>query len=497
MKSNTGGEKTRTTIALVAVVCIAVLMVTLGVPTAAARGNSGLVTANASSHTIVVKPNGIDDTADLQAAFNTCTSHGWTCTIQLVKGTYNTGQITVYGFQGSFAGAGQGMSVIQALPNLGSPTADPFWAAAPGPANPWPDLFTFVNGAFRVSQMTVADTYYNPVPNGWDYFGTPQTYLWADIMVTGEQANAAFDHFALVTGPGTFNIGIGNPSSFDSSGGLVYEGMLLPTGWLNAFGDQIPLSGTFSVTNCYLYGTDSAVWAENTLDASVTISSNSITSSPTMIALDDLSNTQVWVYFNQMTNVMYAGGVYAYQSLFKYDLLPSTIYVTGNYIESNWFGSGVWVQDFGPSEGLASTLSVVATGNDFVFDNGCGCAYLQYAGALGAVDTLSAVLSWNTVTQGGWGVLVSGGPATVSGNLILGTYVGVYLGAADYTHVTWNVIKNSVDYGIAVVGGSSNNIVSYNLVKGSGLYDLYWDGSGTGNVWSHNSCQTSSPSGLC
>jgi hypothetical protein len=487
---------------LVAVVCIAVLMLTLGVPTAAARGTTGPSTAGMGAHTIVVRPNGQDDTAHLQAAFDTCTSHGWTCTIQLVKGTYYTDQITVYGFQGSFVGAGQGATIVQGLPNLASPTADPFWAAAPGPANPWPDLFTFVNGTFRVSHMTVADTYYNPVPNGWDNFGTPVTYLWADIMVTGERANAAFDRFALLTGPGTFSIPVGNPSSFDSSGGLVYEGMLLPTGWENEFGDQIPVSGTFSVTNCYLNGTDSAVWVENTLDASVTISSNSITSSPTTIALDDLASSLVWVNSNQITNVMYAGAVFAYQSLFKSDLTPSTIYVTGNYIESNWFGSGVWVQDFGPQEGLASTLSVVATGNDFVFDNGCGCAYLEYSGALGAVDTVSAILSWNTVGQGGWGVLVSGGTATVSGNLILGTYVGVYLGSAfgatytAYSHVAWNVIKNSVDYGIAVVGGSSNNTVSHNLVKGSGLDDLYWDGTGTGNVWFGNVFGTSSPPGL-
>jgi hypothetical protein len=237
------------------------------------------------------------------------------------------------------------------------------------------------------------------------------------------------------------------------------------------------------------------------MDASVTISSNSITSSPSAIAFSDLAGTQVWVNSNQITNVMYAAGVYAAQSVFKYDLTPSTIYVTGNYIESNWYGSGVWFEDYGPSEGLAGTLSAVATGNYLVFDNGCGCAAYQYAGALGAVDLVSAILSWNTVIQGGWGVLVSGGPVTVSGNLVLGTYVGVYLGyyfgAANYAHVTLNVVQNSVDYGIAVVGGSSNTIVSYNLVKGSGLDDLFWDGTGTGNAWTHNLCETSSPPGLC
>jgi len=305
----------------------------------------------------------------------------------------------------------------------------------------------------------------------------------------------------LVTGPGTFNIGIGSPSSFDSSGGLVYEGMLLPAGWQfqgveSAFADQVPVSGTFSVTNSYLYGTDSAIWVENTLDASVIISFNSITSSPTMIALDDLSNTPVWVFANQLTNVMYAGGVFAEQSLFMYNLLPSTIYVMGNYIESNWFGSGVWAQDYGPSEGLASTLSVVVAGNDFVFDNSCGCANLQYAGALGVVDTASAILSGNTISQGGWGVFVSGGPATVSGNLIFGTYDGVLLYAASYTHVTGNVIKNSGYGGINVTGGSSYDTIAYNLVKNSGVVDLYWDQTGSNDLWYGNVYATSSPATL-
>jgi len=523
MKSDLGSANRRTKGVLAVLVCVAVLLLMAGVPaTASAHPTSGslgaparssagpgstVVPTNGGSHTYLVKPNGVNDTANLQAAFNSCTSHNWVCTIQLVKGTYYTDQIYAIGFQGSFVGAGQGATIIQGLANLQSPGAayntstNPFWAAAPGPANPWPDLFTFVNGNFRVSQMTLVDTYFNPVPNGWNYAGYDLTYLWADILVTGEQANAAFDHFALVTGAGEFNIGVGTPSSFDSSGGLVFEGMLLPASWQSqgypsAFTNQIPVSGTFSVTNCFLNGTDSAVWAQNTLDASVTIGFNSLTSSPSMIALADLSNTQVWVYANQMTNVMYAAGVIAEQSVFKYNLLPSTIYVTGNYIESNWYGSGVWAQDFGPSEGLASTLSVVATGNAFVFDNSCGCANLLYAGALGAVDTVSAVLSGNTIFQGGWGVYVSGGPATVRGNLILGTYAGVFLYAANYTHVTGNLVKNSGFWGIWVGGGSSYNTVAWNYVAGSGLYDLYWDQTGTGDLWYGNVFGTSSPAVL-
>ena len=521
MRPSTTGKTSHRTSVLVLVLCIAALMLMMGIPASASAHAAGTpAVANWGSHTIVVKPNGSNDTADLQAAFNTCTSHNWVCTIQLVKGTYYTDQVYAIGFQGSFVGAGQGATIIQGLPNLPSPGAayntsmSPFWAALPGPTNPWPDLFTFVNGAFRVSQMTLVDTYFNPVPNGWNYFGLASTYLWADIMVTGEQANAAFDHFAMITGPGEFNIGIGNPSSFNSAGGLVYEGMLLPSGWQpqgypTAYTDQIPVSGTFSVTNCYLYGTDSAVWVENTLDASVTIGFNLITSSPSMISPIDLSNTQVWVYGNQLTNVMYGAGVIPFQSLFQYNLLPSTIYVMGNYVEVNWGGSGLFFSDYGPGEGLPSTLSVVAAGNTVVTDTSCGCYTIGYP-VIWGWDLSSFVVSGNTVLSGGAGVEIANLPGNVgwvSGNTILGAMAGVLLGASTLIgsaftgpvygiHVTANVIKNSVDYGIAVVGGSSNNTVAFNLVKGSGLYDLYWDQTGTNDLWYGNIYATSSPATL-
>ncbi|HYA70182.1 MAG TPA: hypothetical protein VEH28_02275, partial [Thermoplasmata archaeon] len=111
---------------------------------------------------------------------------------------------------------------------------------------------------------------------------------------------------------------------------------------------------------------------------------------------------------------------------------------------------------------------------------------------------------------GGVGVGVIGGPGSISFNVIRGALEGVGLGcpagtgcalypevAASEVHVTGNLIENSVQYGIAVVNGSSYDVISWNVVKNSGLFDLYWDGSGTGNAWSHNYCKTSSPPGLC
>jgi hypothetical protein len=213
---------------------------------------AGVATANPSSHTIVVKPNGHDDTADLQGAFNTCTSHGWTCTIQLVKGTYYTGQIAVYGFQGSFVGAGQGATIVQGLPNLPSPTADPFWAGLPGGGNPWPVMFTFVNGAFSISGMTVTDTNMYPTL-GWDWPGIGTvTALWSWITITGTQAYVSIDHVTGIGAAGDQAIPFGTPDSFNSVTGINFEGMLLPSTWSDPYVDQIPLAGTFVMTNSLL-----------------------------------------------------------------------------------------------------------------------------------------------------------------------------------------------------------------------------------------------------
>jgi len=505
---------------LVVVVCIAVLMLAFGLPTASARGTSDLSAAHGWGHTIVVKPNGYNDTADLQAAFNTCTSHNWVCTVQLVKGTYYTDQIYAYGFLGSFMGAGQGRTVIQALPNLAPPNpADntptmPFWAAAPTTAtggNPWPNLFTFVNGTFGISGMSMAEPYATPIASP-GYFNSPDaapgvesTSLYAVVLVTGTEAYATLDQVTVVGAAGDITIPVGVPSTFNLADGIVYEGMLLPSGWTSMWGDQIPLSGTFSVTGSVSDYSISAIWAQNLLDASVTVCHNFVDSSPSP-GFWDISNTQFVFCGNRVTNVAAYTGFGGIQSYYKSDLLPSTVYVTDNYFGTNWMGSGPSFIDLGPAFwGVPSTLSAVIVGNTIVSNNSCECFTESVTDVIIGDSLASLVVSQNTILGGGGGVFsaitgginIGVGSSVITGNTIRGAYDGVYLDGANNTYVTGNTITNSVQYGIAVTNGSSYNLIEWNLVKGSGVYVLNWDGTGTGNVWSHNYCKTSSPSGLC
>ncbi|HYA57568.1 MAG TPA: hypothetical protein VEH57_03790, partial [Thermoplasmata archaeon] len=425
------------------VVSIAVLMLTLGIPaSASAHATTASVGASWSSHTIVVLPNGHDDTWDIQAAFNTCTSHNWVCTIQLGKGTYYTAQIYAFGFSGSFVGAGQGRTIIQALPNLAPPNpADntptiPFWAGAPTTAtgsNPWPVLFTFVNGTFLISGMSMFEPCATPIASpGWYNnpnvaTGVESTSLYAVVLVTGTEAYASIDQVTVIGAAGDLTIPIGVPSTFNLADGIVYEGMLLPSVWTSMWGDQIPLSGAFSVTRSVSDYSISAIWAQNLLDASATVCYNSINSN-VATGFWDISNTQFVFCGNRVTNVPYAAGFGALQSVNKFDLLPSTVYVMDNYFAVNWAANGVWFEDLGPYlYGVAATLSAIVSGNTVVSDTSCDC-YLNDTPVLGFVGLASFAATGNTLLGGGVGVGVIGGPGSISFNVIRGALEGVGLG---------------------------------------------------------------------
>jgi len=480
---------------LVAVVCIAVVMLTLGVPTAAARGTTGPSTAGTSGHTIVVKPNGQDDTANLQAAFDTCTSHGWSCTIQLVSGTYYTSQITAFGFQGSFVGAGQGRTTLQALPNLPSPNpayntpTTFFWSHAPGPSNPWPVLFTFVNGTIHVGGLTITEPNNLPVPGG--YYGSLGLWyaLYGTIWFTGTHSSGSVDHVSIQGSPPI--------SSLPTNGvytGVAYLGETEVPGDSNA-ADFLFQTGTFSVTDSLFsqvaYGTDT----ETLLGARVTICSNTYDNVYVGHFAGDLSNSKLVFCSNKVTNVVGGAGLYAIAGNLKSSLAPSSIEVLNNQIGAGGGANGVGFSDFL----TPSSINAVVAGNTIETDTSCGCydPTSPYYAAIFSYDARSLLVAGNQLSGGvSPGAYVAGGPAVVVGNEIPGSYVGVWVDYASNVSVASNVVQSSTAVGIAVTDGSSHDLIAWNLVTGSSLFDLYWDGTGTGNVWFGNVYGTSSPSGL-
>jgi parallel beta-helix repeat protein len=500
MKWNTRGEKTH--IVLAVVVCIAMLTMTGGATASSpARGTTALVLPFAMHQTIVVHPNGVNDTTDIQTAFNTCVSYGPDCTVQLVKGTYYTAQITVGGFQGNFVGAGQGRTIIQALPNLPGPIGTPFWATIPGPSSPWPVLFTFVGGTMSISRMTIVEPYANPAglwtePYQSGYAYGNYTALYSAVLITGQSASAYVDHVSVIGASG-------DADGFNMLTGVFYAGLLLPVGWTNPYVDRILLTGTFVATRSAFESELHALEIANLASSSAVVCSNTAWNVSITVITTDLSNSDILVCKNHGVGTLGLAAVVAEQTVSHTNLLPSTLYLIDNTFVGSGGANALAFEDLGPtySPPVASTLSVVAVGNVLELNTSCGCylAGSPYYAVVFSAFLESLVISSNKITSGGVepGVYDCCGPATVSANKIVSNYVGVWVDYANGSTVTGNWIKNSAAWGIAVTDGSSSNTIAYNVVKGSGLDDLYWDGMGTGNLWVWNFCKTSSPPGLC
>ena len=503
---------------LISIFIVAILLLSSGSMVAFASG----------SHTMVVKPSGdktgATDTKAIQAALNTCTGSDPRCTVQLLAGTYYiSSQITVYGFQGSFAGMGQGQTNIMALGNMPSPNPEyntpssPWWAALPGASNPWPALFTFEGGTFAISGMTITDT--SPTPTqGW-YWPTVDgagwnTALISGIEITGLRAYATVDHLTVIGAAGDYY-------GYNMANAVHIEGSMLPSGWTNPEANTIMLTGTFSVTNSVFTNAETGAFGNYLTNANVAFCDNTFTSpiaSPAApaeaFAVMDVSSTSVLICGNHGTAT---GGfaVWAGQSIWKSGLLPSTVTIMDNNFQVNEGALAVILEDAGEANfGTSPTLNAVVSGNVFQNSYSCLLGAPTYAcqdfSVIYSNSLENVAISQNTVlggyvpvpggptetNAGAPGIYVLGGPGTVSGNTITGGYVGVWVDYANDVQVTGNTIKNSATWGIAVTDGSSYNTITRNIVYGSGTYDLYWDGLGTGNIWCGNLYHTSYPSVL-
>lgn len=101
-----------------------------------------------------VLPTDVDDTDNLQCAFDQAALAGRGTTVRLVAGTYVTRQIVIRDFHGTLSGAGADATIVT-NPEDPMPVARTEWyLAEPGPERPWPILFTALHSAITVSDAT-------------------------------------------------------------------------------------------------------------------------------------------------------------------------------------------------------------------------------------------------------------------------------------------------------------------------------------------------------
>jgi len=246
-------------------VSAAIIMVTtlvLSSGTAYAESTCDPVFVTKAGNVITVGVTGVDDTANLQCAFDLAVASGPGVELRLEAGTFHTAQVVVNDFQGAFRGAGMDNTIILNLPNL-YVTPENVVYNPPSAANPWPSIITFVNGEIEVSDLAIhivgEDT-----TTGWTIFGIdpPIIALAIGIGFLGTEADVLVERI-LVEGEPMEGSQFGYDNVFN---GIYFEG---------AIGENpLPITGSFQVYDSVFKRVGSGSPVLNLSDAVVIISGN-------------------------------------------------------------------------------------------------------------------------------------------------------------------------------------------------------------------------------
>jgi len=214
-----------------------------------------------SGNVISVQPNGEDDTANIQCAFDTAVATGPGGDVRLSSGTFYTAQIVVNDFHGKFHGAGSKYTTVINLPNLYVTPVD-FYFNPPSSDNPWPSLFAFVGGDFVVSDLAIHISGENGT-TGWTIFGIdpPITELAHGMAVLGSHADSKFER-VFVEGEPAENSLLG----YNLINGIFYEGFIGEV--------SPPISGLFQVVDSTFSQLGSGTPIANLYQAKVVVSKN-------------------------------------------------------------------------------------------------------------------------------------------------------------------------------------------------------------------------------
>jgi hypothetical protein len=212
---------------------------------------------------ITVKPTGVDDTANLQCAFDAAAAAGPGTNVRLVEDTYHTAQIVVNDFNGQFSGAGVEKTLVLPLPDLFVTQGD-YPLHPPSAENRYPILFFFIDGDYSISNIAFRVVGGKPT-QGWMLGEWGPFYELACIVaVMGTEAHANISH-VLVEGEHMADSFFG----YNLINGIFVEG------WMEWMGSPTPpLAGTFRVTDSTFRKVGSGTPLFNLDGATVMISHN-------------------------------------------------------------------------------------------------------------------------------------------------------------------------------------------------------------------------------
>lgn len=241
---------------------------------------------------ITVSPTGVDDTANLQCAFDTAVATGPGTNVRLVSGIYHTAQIVVYGFSGQFTGAGADETEIFNLPTL-YVTPINHELSPPSAENPWPMLFTFWDGNFLISDLAIHIVGEAPT-TVWAFLGSDPvfTILHAVVGIGGTETHAEVSH-VLVSGEATDDW----PYGYNSINGIFYVGIGGSLPWL-------PISGSYNLHHSTFRSIASGSPVMNLDGATVVVSQNEYEDAIWGMEAVDFVNSSLEFSHNNVTAVV-------------------------------------------------------------------------------------------------------------------------------------------------------------------------------------------------
>ncbi len=327
------------------VVTLVFLLATLWAP-AVARGAA-----------IHLAPNGIDDTAQLQAALDSCSGAEPRCRIVLAEGVFYTDVLLVHDFRGRIHGQGVGRTIVRPVQGRPLRSSDVVFLNDPTLEEPYPILMHFADGGdVHLADFTIdfpEDMEVEPYDVGLPVVDA----LLAAVMVDGtEEANltvARLEINAREKPPET--------SGFGSTllNAVRFEGQIRLTDPDDSGGLTTPLGrGTFVAHDVSIRRTGLGFALRDALDVDARIVDNDVQDVRLMgIFLADLGDSDVRVARNFVSSEWY--GVWILRG-FRPPADPSSFEIERNEIRINepgaagfiGPGSGVLFDDFTPDGGI-------------------------------------------------------------------------------------------------------------------------------------------------
>ena len=183
----------------------------------------------------VAPPNGLDDTANIQAALDACVSTGRDCTVKLQAGTYHTSQLVEYNFKGALTGMGMNRTTIEALPNLTVTLPDSYSEGECLPDTStclWPSLIIFVDGNIQISDLSIkVPAAPGTATTGWTLDGYEISSLLDVLRFMGQKrTDVSIDRVDIEGQPDmtatSYGVAFGYGAGFNVVNGIILTGEL-------------------------------------------------------------------------------------------------------------------------------------------------------------------------------------------------------------------------------------------------------------------------------